>query len=207
MTDYKTINNEASAQLIEKRSKFIGYVSPVLSEEEALDFICKIKALHWDAKHNVYAYDVIKDGRQRYSDDSEPKGTAGLPIMEIIKKEGLKNIVIVVTRYFGGVLLGKGGLIRAYSGVAKMAIDEAQIVNMSLCKLYNLAIDYNFYAKVSSLITSNFGFIDNTDFTDKVKLTFHIKDIYIDRLMIKINDATAGSFDIKFIKEIFLKTT
>ena len=207
MTDYKTINNEASAQLIEKRSKFIGYASPALSEEEALDFICKIKALHWDAKHNVYAYDIIKDGRQRYSDDSEPKGTAGLPIMEIIKKEGLKNIVIVVTRYFGGVLLGKGGLIRAYSGVAKMAIDEAQIVNMSLCKLYNLTIDYNFYAKVSSLITSNFGFIDDTDFTDKVKLTFHIKDIYLDRLMIKINDVTAGSFDVNFIEEIFLKTT
>lgn len=128
MTDYKTINNKSSVQLIEKRSKFIGYASPVISEEEALDFIGKVKALHWDAKHNVYAYDIIEDGRQRYSDDSEPKGTAGLPIIEIIKKEGLKNIVVVVTRYFGGVLLGKGGLIRAYSSAAKMAIDAAQIV-------------------------------------------------------------------------------
>lgn len=207
MTDYKTINNKSSVQLIEKRSKFIGYASPVISEEEALDFIGKVKALHWDAKHNVYAYDIIEDGRQRYSDDSEPKGTAGLPIIEIIKKEGLKNIVVVVTRYFGGVLLGKGGLIRAYSSAAKMAIDAAQIVNMSLCKLYDLTTDYNFYAKVSSLITSNFGFVDNTDFTDKVKITFHIKDIYIDSLMIKINDATAGNFDIKVIKEVFLKTT
>lgn len=204
MLAYKTISKEADAQLIEKRSRFIAHVSPVRSEKEALDYIENIKAEYWDAKHNVYAYSVRDENRQRYSDDSEPKGTAGLPVLDVIKSEGLNDIVVVVTRYFGGILLGKGGLIRAYSSTAKLGIDKAGVITLSLCKLCKLTADYSFYGKLSALINSNFGLLDDTEFTDKVKLSFHIEESYLDSLVANIRDATAGNFDIEIIGEEFL---
>lgn len=204
MLAYKTVNKEADAQLIEKRSRFIAHVSPVSSEREALDYIENIKAEHWDAKHNVYAYSVRDENRQRYSDDAEPKGTAGLPVLDVIKNEGLNDVVIVVTRYFGGILLGKGGLIRAYSSTAKLGIDKAGIITLSLCKLCKLTADYSFYGKLSALINSNFGIIDDTEFTDKVNLAFHIDERYLASLKTNISDATAGNFHIEVTGEAFL---
>lgn len=204
MLAYKTVNKEADAQLIEKRSRFIAHVSPVSSEREALDYIENIKAEHWDAKHNVYAYSVRDENRQRYSDDAEPKGTAGLPVLDVIKNEGLNDVVIVVTRYFGGILLGKGGLIRAYSSTAKLGIDKAGIITLSLCKLCKLTADYSFYGKLSALINSNFGIIDDTEFTDKVNLAFHIEERYLASLKTNISDATAGNFHIEVTGEAFL---
>ena len=129
MIEYKTLAKAGSDEIIIEKSRFIGYCAPVSSEEEALEFIEKIKKKHYDATHNVFAYVVGLDNNiQRYNDDGEPSGTAGVPILEVIKKEDLRNVVIVVTRYFGGIKLGTGGLIRAYTKGAKIALDAGIII-------------------------------------------------------------------------------
>ena len=125
MTTYTTVKKPASAELIEKRSRFIGYVKPVKTQEEAVAFINEIKSKHWDATHNVYAYVIRGEGISRYSDDNEPQGTAGIPVLDAIRKRDITDCVVVVTRYFGGTLLGAGGLVRAYSASAKAGIDAA----------------------------------------------------------------------------------
>ena len=122
MSDYLTLGREASDEFIEKRSRFIGYAKPVKTQDEAMDFINEIRSRHWDATHNVYAY-VLRDGQsRRYSDDGEPHGTAGKPILDVINGNGITDCAIVVTRYFGGTLLGTGGLVRAYSTSSKDAV-------------------------------------------------------------------------------------
>ena len=128
---YVTIGKEGSATLVEKKSEFIGYAAHVENESEALDFIAKIKHRHSDARHNVYAYVLKKNNIMRYSDDGEPQGTAGMPVLDVIRKTGFTDAVIVVTRYFGGILLGTGGLVRAYSASAKLAVEDAGILDLS----------------------------------------------------------------------------
>ena len=119
---YRTIRAAASAEFVEKRSRFIGYISPVTTQQDAIAFIDSIKSKHWDATHNVPAY-IIRDGNIcRFSDDGEPQGTAGMPILEVLRHENLTDCVCVVTRYFGGILLGAGGLCRAYTKAAKDAL-------------------------------------------------------------------------------------
>ena len=113
MNTYKTVKEFASDELVEKRSRFIGYCKPVTTQDEAIAFINEIKTKHWDARHNVYAYVIKDEGVSRYSDDNEPQGTAGIPVLDAIRKRDITDCVIVVTRYFGGVLLGAGGLVRA----------------------------------------------------------------------------------------------
>ena len=118
MQEYQTLTREAQYEFTEKRSRFIGYARPVTTEQEALDFIAAIRSKHWDAKHNVYAYRLREGHISRYSDDGEPSGTAGIPVLSVLQKGDLTDCVIVVTRYFGGILLGGGGLVRAYSHAA-----------------------------------------------------------------------------------------
>ena len=113
MAEYKTVRKNAQDQFVEKRSRFIGYACPVQTEQEALDFITSKKSEHWDASHNVYAY-ILRDGTMRFSDDGEPQGTAGMPVLDVLRKSGVTDVVTVATRYFGGILLGGGGLVRAY---------------------------------------------------------------------------------------------
>ena len=128
--NYLTVSEPAEASFIEKCSEFIGYISPVSTSEEAVDFINGIKARHRKAKHNVYAYILRQDNISRYSDDGEPQGTAGMPVLEVLRKRGLTDICVVVTRYFGGILLGGGGLVRAYSHAASLACDAAHTMDM-----------------------------------------------------------------------------
>ncbi len=124
--EYITIKEFATDDFVEKKSRFIGYIMPVKTEQEATDFITKISKKHHDATHNVYAY-ILRDGQvKRYSDNGEPQGTAGIPVLDVLQKEGLVDICIVVTRYFGGVMLGAGGLVRAYSHCASIAVRAAQ---------------------------------------------------------------------------------
>ena len=125
MENYKTVKNDANAEFIEKKSRFIGYCRPVKSQDEAVNFINEIRSIHRQATHNVYAYILREDNIMRYSDDGEPAGTAGVPVLEVLKKENLTDIAVVVTRYFGGVLLGAGGLVRAYGKSAKLGVDAA----------------------------------------------------------------------------------
>ena len=121
MTEYYVPAGAGESEYVEKRSRFLGHVRPVESEEEAKAFIAAVKKEHYDARHNCWCY-LIKDGPERYSDDGEPQGTAGIPMLEVLRREGVSNVVCVVTRYFGGVLLGSGGLFRAYTKSAKDAL-------------------------------------------------------------------------------------
>ena len=205
MNEYKTVETSAQAEFVEKRSRFIGYAKPVTTSEEAVAFINEIKSKHWDATHNVYAY-VLRDGQiRRYSDDGEPQGTAGIPTLDVLLKEGLTDVVVVVTRYFGGVLLGTGGLVRAYSHSAKIAVDAAKIITMSLCSEVRVKADYNFYGKLSSLIPECGGTIENTEFTDSVEVTFLIPKEKVDGFSKKLTDAGNGKYGCEVISERFSK--
>lgn len=142
---YRTIRAAASAEFVEKRSRFIGYISPVTTQEDAAAFIDSIRSKHWDATHNVPAY-IIREGNIcRFSDDGEPQGTAGMPALNVLQKEGLTDCVLVVTRYFGGILLGGGGLVRAYSHAAKLAVDAGGTVTRAECSIVKIRCDYTFY--------------------------------------------------------------
>ena len=147
--EYKTIRQAASAEFVEKRSRFIGYISPVQTPEQAAEFIDSIKSQHWDATHNVPAY-ILREGNLcRFSDDGEPQGTAGMPVLSVMQKEGVTDCAIVVTRYFGGILLGGGGLVRAYSHSAKLALDAGGIVTRALCSIVRVRSDYTFYGRLN----------------------------------------------------------
>ena len=171
---YRTVRGAASAEFVEKRSRFIGYISPASTQEEAAQFINSIRSKHWDATHNVPAY-ILREGNIcRFSDDGEPQGTAGMPALNVLQKEGLTDCALVVTRYFGGILLGGGGLVRAYSHAAKLAVDAGGIVTRALCNLVRVRCDYNFYGRLASLIPEQGGIIENTAFEDAVTVDFRI---------------------------------
>ena len=144
---YITLEREASASFIEKKSEFIGYACPCKTEQEALDFIAKIRKKHADAKHNVYAYQIKENNIARFTDDGEPQGTAGMPVLDIIKKTGFTDACIVVTRYFGGILLGTGGLVRAYSHAAKLAAEAAHVITYERFITCEIVCDYTDYDK------------------------------------------------------------
>ena len=163
MSDYLTLRKESSDEFIEKRSRFIGYAKPVTTQDEAMDFINQIRSKHWDATHNVYAY-VLRDGQiRRYSDDGEPSGTAGVPVLDVLLKENITDCVVVATRYFGGVMLGAGGLVRAYSHTSKIAVDAAGIMKMSVCSVMSVSCDYNFYGRLTSLIPEFGGITERSE--------------------------------------------
>ncbi len=171
---YRTVRGAASAEFVEKRSRFIGYISPASTQEEAAQFINSIRSKHWDATHNVPAY-ILREGNIcRFSDDGEPQGTAGMPALNVLQKEGLTDCALVVTRYFGGILLGGGGLVRAYSHSAKLAVDAGGIVTRALCSLVRVRCDYNFYGRLASLIPEQGGITENTAFEDAVTVDFRI---------------------------------
>lgn len=169
---FKTIQKEAATEIIIRKSKFIGYARPVKSEEEAVAFIDAIKKEHWNATHNCSAYCVGQRSEiQKQSDDGEPSGTAGKPILEVIKKQELRNTVIVVTRYFGGVKLGAGGLIRAYSEAAAAAVAAAKPVYRVLHQRIGVEIEYTWQGKLENELRNQNVIIEDTQFTDKV--TYH----------------------------------
>lgn len=193
MQSYQTIEKEAADEFIEQRSRFIGYVKPVVTEQQALDFINEKRQKHWDATHNVYAY-ILRDGQlKRYSDDGEPHGTAGVPTLDVMVKSGVTDAVVVVTRYFGGILLGAGGLVRAYTKGAKIALEAGGIVTMESCSVCSLTCDYAQYGKLSGMIPSFGGVIDNTAFTDNVTLQYHIAEDRLSAFQKQLADATCGS--------------
>lgn len=174
MKEYFTVEHAYEEEYIINKSRFIGYCRPVHSSEEATDFINEIRKKHSDATHNVYAYKVRSPEYSRYSDDGEPQGTAGMPVLEVIKKNDITDVCIVVTRYFGGILLGAGGLVRAYSHSAKIALDGANPICMSPCSVLRVRCDYGFYGKLSGLVPLFSGIVEDTDFGEFVTLTFRL---------------------------------
>lgn len=190
--DYKTVLEYASDEFIEKRSRFIGYCKPVKTEQEAIDFINEKRSEHWNATHNVYAYSLREGNIKRYSDDGEPSGTAGMPVLDVIVKNEIFDVVVVVTRYFGGVLLGTGGLVRAYSHGSKIAVEAAKPVIMQNCFVCEARCAYNQYGKVSSLIMGVGADVDDTVYESDVLIKFHIKPDLLCTLNKKLADATSG---------------
>ncbi|MGI5824646.1 MAG: YigZ family protein [Bacillota bacterium] len=168
-TRYLTVKAENQAEYIEKKSRFIGYVKPVETETEALDFIKTIRAKHYDATHNCYAYQIGENNQlQRSSDAGEPAGTAGRPILEVIKKSDLKNTCVVVTRYFGGILLGAGGLVRAYSHAAQEGIKAAGIVEKIAASVISLTLDYSLWGKIENYLVSQSFDTRNVIYLEKI---------------------------------------
>lgn len=201
---YKTVLKENTAELIEKKSRFIAAVMPAKTEEEALWFINKKKKEHYDATHNTYAYVVRENNIARFSDDGEPGGTAGLPMMEVLKKEGLFDVVVVVTRYFGGTLLGAGGLVRAYSKSAKMGVDAAEIVTMITVKTYAVNCSYDMFGKVKYLVENNEYILDSIDYGEMVTVNVSVKTENADRFKKDIIDVTNGAAVINETGENFI---
>ncbi len=167
-----TLGHEASAEFTEKKSVFIGYARPVKTAEEAEAFIASIKKKHADARHNVSAYMV--GNAVRYSDDGEPKGTGGVPVLEVLKKSGVDGAVVVVTRYFGGILLGAPGLVRAYSKAAAMAVEEAGVVTYRRYIECTIACEYALYDKLLYDIGRRSILVDNTDFGGNITLSLAV---------------------------------
>lgn len=204
--EYKTVEKESFDEFTEKKSRFIGYVCPVKTQAEATEFISKIKSKHWDATHNVSAYVLRENNIQRSSDDGEPSGTAGVPVLDVLLKEKLVDVCVVVTRYFGGILLGAGGLIRAYSHGSKIAVESGNIITMSLCKVFTVSVDYSFYERLNILLSSVKANIENTEFADNVKVTFSIKAELKDFLQSRLTEQSNGKYFINEIGEKFAKT-
>lgn len=171
---YRTVAKEGRGEFIEKRSRFIGTVRPVRTEEEAVGFIEELRKKYRDASHNVYAYIIENNNIARYSDDGEPSGTAGVPVLDILKKEGLTDLAVVVTRYFGGVLLGTGGLVRAYSKGAKLAVDAAGIANMVLCRETRMSFEYTLLGKIQSELRNRGLACGEPVYTDSVMIPVYI---------------------------------
>ena len=176
MKEYVTIAERAEDDFFERKSQFIGYIAPVTTEEEALAFLAEIRAKHRDARHNCFAY-ILQNGVKRASDDGEPQGTAGVPIMEVVEREGLTDVIVIVTRYFGGILLGAGGLVRAYAHAAKLAVDAAQRKVMSPAVLVEMKMDYNQYGRINNVLSKYTAIVQDTAFTDMVTM----KILFIER--------------------------
>ncbi len=190
--DYKTVRNSADFTLVEKKSEFIGYCAPVKTEEEAIAYVNSIKKKHSDARHNCYAY-VLREGfASRFSDDGEPHGTAGMPILDSIRKSGLTDVAVVVTRYFGGILLGTGGLVRAYTAAASGAIKEAGVVEVGTFVLLELKCNYSDYQKIMPLVSSVNAKIEDSDFGMDVIMTVTVRDNLADGFVADLIETTNG---------------
>jgi len=205
MKEYRTVEFEAYDEFVEKKSRFIGYVKPVKTKEEAQDFINSIKSKHWDATHNVSAYVLKENNIQRSSDDGEPSGTAGVPVLDVLLKEKLVDVCVVVTRYFGGTLLGAGGLIRAYSHGSKIAVEAGNIITMANCKILSVSVDYSFYDRLNILINDMGAVIEKTSFTDNVCVELSIKEDRADALSDKLTELNMGKYSLTEVGEKFAK--
>ena len=199
--DYRTVEAYAAAEFVEKKSRFIGHIAPAASSQEALAFIEKISKEHWNASHNVYAYILREERISRCSDQGEPQGTAGVPVLDVLQKEGLTDVCVVVTRYFGGTLLGTGGLVRAYSHGAKIAVEAAHILEMAPCCLLKVECDYSFYGKLSYLLP-NYGVrMENQDFGGAVILTFWMRSDRKDEFTQALTELSNGQYTTEILRE------
>ena len=201
--NYLTIAEPAEASFVEKKSEFIGYIAPVKNGDEAVEFINKIKSMHRKARHNVYAYIVRQDNISRYSDDGEPQGTAGVPVLDVLQKRGLTDVCVVVTRYFGGILLGGGGLVRAYSHAAAIACDAAQLMDMRLCHRLRITADYGMYGKISYILPSFDTMTESSDFGTDVALEILVLSEKLDALTTELTEVTNGAAKIEDLGELY----
>ena len=194
MDEYLVPTAFGEDEFIEKKSRFIGRLWPVETEEAAMEKIQEMKKQHYDATHNCWAY-IIHGGAVRFSDDGEPGGTAGMPMLQVLQREGLHNCVCVVTRYFGGVLLGAGGLVRAYTKGAKIAVDAAGKSMKRVWTVLYVPCPYTYYERVKLLVAECEGIIRTTDFGAEVELELLFAENVAETFLEKLTDMTAGTVE------------
>ena len=202
MSEYFIPAGAGEAEFVEKRSSFLGHVRMVETEDEAKAFVAEMKKKFYDARHNCWCY-IIKDGAVRYSDDGEPQGTAGIPMLEVLKREGVTNVVCVVTRYFGGVLLGTGGLLRAYTKSAKDALDAAGICVVRRWVKAEIACSYAMLERLKTECTAVGGVVADIEYSADVCLKLLLPEDKADAFSQRTADVTAGASELKITGEEF----
>lgn len=202
MEDYKILYSGGSGEITEKKSRFIANVFPVETENEAVKIIEEIKKKYWDARHNCYAF-VLKDGISRCSDDGEPSGTAGRPILEVITGAQVYNILVVVTRYFGGTLLGTGGLVRAYSEAAKKGLAAGQVVEKKAGKKITINTDYSGIGKLQYIAAQMELSIIDTRYGEDVEMELVVSDTETETIVKKVTEALSGRAEINIDRYIY----
>ncbi len=200
---YLTVKKYGEGELTIKRSRFIASVKPVQTEEEAIAFVAEIKSKYPDARHNVYAYIIEENNVMRYSDDGEPAGTGGVPVLDLLRKENLTNTAVVVTRYFGGILLGTGGLVHAYSSAAKEGIDAAIRTEMVLCKRLILKCDYTLWGKLQNELSNFTIAAEPPEYTDIITLTLFVPVQDAVRLEKTLTEITNAKISLTFEEESY----
>lgn len=205
---YKTVYTGGEGEIEEKKSRFIAHVFPVESEEQASEFVEKTKKKYWDARHNCYAYVLGSSGEvSRCSDDGEPSGTAGRPILEVLMGQEIRNVLVIVTRYFGGTLLGTGGLVRAYSQATQAGLKESQLITKTLGYRMTIDTDYNGIGKLQFLAAGLEIPIVDTLYSDRVQMILMVASEQCDRVKKEVTEATAGQAKIHIEeKESFFAT-
>ena len=200
---YITIKNEGYFEYEDRKSVFIGQAMPVSSENEALAFIESVKKKYPDARHHVYAYVCRENTTMRFSDDHEPQGTAGMPVLDAIRKNGCTDVVIVVTRYFGGTLLGTGGLVRAYSSAANGALKSGEIITYDIYTYCQIEVSYSDYQKIITILEKSGFRTGDIRYTDKVELSGSIRKTMLEELEEQLISATASRVKLDVIEEKF----
>lgn len=203
MKPYLTVGTQAEDEFVERKSRFIGAIRPVCTEEEAVAFIEEKKTVHWQATHNCWAYRIKDTGVMRYSDDGEPQGTAGIPILEVLKKEEIQDAVVVVTRYYGGIQLGAGGLVRAYSQGAKIALDAGGRVTMAPCVVLEVPFPYPLYDRALSLFENYTLLVLDTQYTDSVTVTLRLLAEEQESFVRSITELSSGTILPSVLEHVF----
>lgn len=205
MQSYKTVKQYGEGEIEEKKSRFLGKIKPVETEEEAIAFIESIKKRYWDARHNCYAFIIGEHSESiRCSDDGEPSGTAGKPMLEVLQNNGLKNVVAVVTRYFGGTLLGTGGLVRAYTQATQAALEEAQVATMTLMSVLTIRTDYNAIGKIKYMLAQADIPVMGEEYGVDVGVTISVPVSEKEAVQKKIIEATNGKAVMEEKEQIFM---
>ena len=192
MDSYRIPTGNGASEYVEKRSRFLGLVQPVSSEDEAREIIAACKKQYHDARHNCWAY-ILHSGQKRYSDDGEPQGTAGQPILNVLEREGVQDVLCVVTRYFGGILLGAGGLCRAYTKAAKDALDDAGISELRPWSVLHLACPYALFERVKLELEKHSGLLRDTDYSAEIAMTVLLPEPEEAAFAAALRELSAGS--------------
>jgi uncharacterized YigZ family protein len=203
MEGYTTVKQYGTFEYEDRKSVFIGEALPVSTEAEALEFLASVKKKYPDARHHVYAYVLRDNFTMRFSDDSEPQGTAGMPVLDVIRKRGCTDVIIVVTRYFGGTLLGTGGLVRAYTAAAVGALEQAQIIRYDIYSTVSIEVGYPDYSRISSALAEHGFRVEDTDFSENVTVLGTLPKTDADRLVAALTEITSGRGAVEILGEKF----
>lgn len=192
MKIYKTVSGNGESEFIEKKSRFISFVYPVTTEKDAVSYIEKARKQFYDSTHVVYAYKLRENNIARFSDDGEPQGTAGIPVLDVINKSGIEDVLIIVVRYFGGTLLGAGGLVRAYSKSASLGVENAVVCTMTPCSVFEIKCPYNLLSQVQYILDNHLAYKIDIFYMQDITLKYYIEQTKFENLKNDLFDKTNG---------------